>query len=1058
MAIDEYLKQVAKRYESGISKEHSYRGDLEGLLRKITKGVEITNEPVNVTDCGNPDYVITKGKIPIGYIEAKDIGKDLNSKTYKEQFRRYKSALDNLIITDYLYFQFYQHGTLVHEIRIGEIRNGKINPLPANYQTFQNLIMEFCTFIGQTIKSPKKLAEMMAGKARLLENILEKAITSDENSQENTTLKDQYESFRQILIHDLQPKEFADIYAQTLAYGMFAARLHDTTLAEFTRQEAAELIPKTNPFLRKLFQYVAGYDIDDRIRTTVDNLADVFRATDVSTLLRNFWDTTQTTDPIIHFYETFLAAYDPKLRKSRGVYYTPKPVVNFIVRAVDDILKEEFGLLQGLADTTKTTIKKEITGISKGRRKSTPVFQDVEVHKVQILDPATGTGTFLAEVIKHIYNIKFKFMQGAWSGYVEEHLIPRLNGFELLMASYAMAHLKLDLLLTDTGYKPNKDQRFNVYLTNTLEEHHPDTGTLFASWLSTEANEANYIKRDTPVMCVIGNPPYSVSSSNKSNWIENLMSDYKKGLNEKNINPLSDDYLKFFRHGQYYIEKNGEGILAFISNNSFIDGIIHKQVRKNLLEGFDKIYILDLHGSSNKQETTPDGSKDENVFDIMQGVSINIFVKKGKKKKKGHAEVFHFDLFGRRKEKYHVLSINNLNNIPWTKLAPKSPDYYFIPKNYEVETTYVKGLRVSDLFPLYTSGIKTHRDKLVTDFSKEYLTSRIKDFYNQEIPNLELVSKYALKEKEEWLNLKRDGKFDKDKIKKISYRPFDTRFIYYSSELIDRGRERIMNHVLDKENIIVTFPRQAITEKFGYFLSRNITDINYTGTAGQYGAGLAFPLYLYEENAAQQSFETNERVPNLNFEIIGKIGEKIGLKFTPEKEKMENTFAPIDILDYIYAVLNSPAYREKYKEFLKIDFPRVPYPKNQKEFWELVKLGSELRQIHLMETSKVEEYITAYPNDGDNRITRKIVKKDWEITDSEKQLGRVWINDEQYFENIPLLVWNFFIGGYQPAQKWLKDRFGMELSFEDILHYQEMIVALAETNRIMRSIDETVKF
>ena len=618
MSIEKYIETISTRFKSGISREHSYRGDLETLIRELVQGVEITNEPANVTDCGNPDYVITRKKIPIGYIEAKDIGKDLKAKVYKEQFDRYKRALDNLIITDYLCFQFFQHGQLINEIRIAEIDGNKIKPLPENFSVFVNFIKDFCSFIGQTIKSSKKLAEMMAGKARLLQDILEKAITSDEETEENSSLKGQYDTFKNILIHDLTPQSFADIYAQTLAYGMFAARLHDTSLDDFSRQEAAELIPKSNPFLRKLFGYVAGPDIDERIKTTVDNLVDVFRATNVEELLRNFGKSTQTQDPIIHFYETFLAEYDPKLRKARGVWYTPEPVVKFIVRAVDDILKKEFDLPQGLADTSKTKIKVKVQGKE----------IEKEVHKVQILDPATGTGTFLAEVVKYIYSKKFKAMQGAWSAYVDEHLIPRLNGFELLMASYSMAHLKLDMLLRETGYKATKTQRLNIYLTNSLEEHHPDTGTLFAQWLSTEANEANHIKRDTPVMVVMGNPPYAVSSSNKSEWIHKILADYKKDLNERNIQPLSDDYIKFIRFGEYYINRTGEGILAYISNNSFIDGIIHRQMRKHLLETFDKVYIMDLHGNAKKKEVCPDGSKDENVFDIMQGVSINIFVKK----------------------------------------------------------------------------------------------------------------------------------------------------------------------------------------------------------------------------------------------------------------------------------------------------------------------------------------------------------------------------------------------------------------------------------------------
>jgi len=656
------------------------------LIRELVTGVNITNEPANVTDCGNPDYVITKGKIPVGYIEAKDIGKDLKSKQYDEQFNRYKKALDNLLITDYIWFRFYQHGVLVHEIKIGEIDGNKIIPISDNLPQFEALIKNFCTFIGQTIKSSKKLAELMAGKAKMLENILERALISDEESQENTSLKEQYETFKRILIHDLTPKGFADIYAQTLAYGMFAARLHDTSLDDFSRQEAAELIPKSNPFLRRLFAYVAGPDIDERIRTTVDNLADVFRATNVDELLHNFGKSTQTNDPIIHFYETFLSEYDPKLRKARGVWYTPEPVVNFIVRAVDDILKTEFGLPKGLADTSKTKIKVPNQG---GK------LIEKEVHKVQILDPATGTGTFLAEVVKHIYNNNFTSMQGAWSGYVEEHLIPRLNGFELLMASYSMAHLKLDMLLTETGYKPTKDQRFNIYLTNSLEEHHPDTGTIFSGWLSSEANEANHIKRDTPVMCVIGNPPYSVSSSNKGEWIQNLLIDYKKNLNERKIN-LDDDYIKFIRYGQYYIEKNGSGVLAYISNNSFLDGITHRQMRKGLLKAFDKIFIIDLHGNSRINEASPDGSIDQNVFDIMQGVSINIFVKTGEKSKNQLGELHHQDFFGSREDKYYTLN-NSSFYKNYTILENKDPYYFFVPKDFTLEKKYRKGIKINEL-------------------------------------------------------------------------------------------------------------------------------------------------------------------------------------------------------------------------------------------------------------------------------------------------------------------------------------------------------------------------
>ena len=675
MNLDQYIDNINQKFKAGNATEHTFRGVLEQLIESIVPTIRATNEPKRQS-CGAPDYILTKKDIPVGFIEAKDIGdKDLDGlkKTgNKEQFDRYKASLNNLIFTDYLSFHLYRDGEFVAKITIAEIapspsgRAGEeiIKPIPENFASFENFIKDFCLHIGQTIKSSKKLAEMMAGKARLLSDIIGNALMSDQENYQDSTLKDQYMAFKEILIHDITPQSFADVYAQTIAYGMFAARLHDPTLETFSRQEAAELIPKSNPFLRKLFQYIAGYDLDDRIKWVVDDLVQIFLACNVEEMLKNYGKSTKMEDPIIHFYEDFLSEYDPKLRKARGVWYTPQPVVNFIVRAVDDILKTEFDLPQGLADTSKTKIKVDIQGKK----------VEKEVHKVQILDPATGTGTFLAEVVKHIHK-KFEGQQGIWSNYVATHLLPRLNGFELLMASYAMAHLKLDLLLTETGYTPSdtslrgtkQSQRLRVYLTNSLEEHHQDTGTLFANWLSTEANEANHIKRDAPVMCVIGNPPYSGESANKGEWIMKLMEDYKKEpggkekLKEQNSKFINDDYVKFLRYGQHFIEKNGSGVLAYINPHGFLDNPTFRGMRWNLLKTYDKIYTIDLHGNAKKKETAPDGSADVNVFDIQQGVSINIFVKTGKKKSNELGKVFHFDLYGKREMKYDFLSEKNLN-------------------------------------------------------------------------------------------------------------------------------------------------------------------------------------------------------------------------------------------------------------------------------------------------------------------------------------------------------------------------------------------------------------
>lgn len=1056
MTLDQYISSISTRYKLGNATEHTFRGDLQQLLESLVPTIRATNEPKRQS-CGAPDYILTKkdtstgsASIPVGFIEAKDIGDGdldgLKKSGNKEQFDRYKASLGNLIFTDYLSFHLYREGEFVMKVTIGELAlpaSGRaseafIKPLPENFALFENMIQDFCSHVGQTIKSSKKLAEMMAGKARLLSDVIGKALTNDEVKHEDSTLKDQMLAFKQILIHDITPQGFADVYAQTIAYGMFAARLHDPTLPTFSRQEAAELIPKSNPFLRKLFGYIAGPDIDDRIKWIVDGLVEIFLACNVAEILKNYGKSTKMEDPIIHFYETFLSEYDPKLRKARGVWYTPQPVVNFIVRAVDDILKTEFDLPQGLADTSRTKIKVNEAGAT---RELTP-------HRVQILDPATGTGTFLAEVVKHIHQ-KFQGQQGIWSNYVETHLLPRLNGFELLMASYAMAHLKLDLLLTELGYAPSNssgaNNRLRVYLTNSLEQSHPDTGTLFANWLSTEANEANHIKRDTPVMCVIGNPPYAVSSTNKNEWIEKLISDYKKDLNEKSYNSLSDDYVKFIRYGQYYVDKNGSGILAYISNNSFIDGLVFRQMRKHLLESFDTIYILDLHGNAKKKEVCPDGSPDQNVFDIMQGVSINIFVKTGKKKKAELGNLFHFDLYGKRQNKYDFLQYNDLKTIEWSKLNISAPEYNFYVVNQITKSEYSLFLDIDLLFMIKASGIQTEFDELSLHNDKTQAIDVANAIKNNSVENILELYKYPVSKKNKIIQAKQDLESNVVSYENFAYKLFSDKTAIYTGKtngIMGRPRYETMRHLLRPNVAFITMRTQVDTiSPNTYFLSNKPIDKNFYGFQTY-----AFPLYLYPETTAQQTIhQSNERTPNLNPAIVKQIADKLGLTFVPEKNKgtEQTELAPIDILDYIYAVLHSPTYREKYKEFLKIDFPRVPYPKDAATFWALVKLGGEIRQIHLLESAVVEHYITQYPINGDNVV----VKPKYEQ-------GKVFINETQYFDNVPQVAWEFYIGGYQPAQKWLKDRKDRKLEFEDILHYQKIIVALTETERLMRAVDE----
>ena len=1004
---EKYLDGIIRKFKTGKTTEHSFRGDLQDFVERTVTGVQAINEPTR-QKCGAPDYIIQKKNIPIGYIEAKDIDKNLDIVEKSEQLDRYRASLDNLILTNYLEFRFFVNGEHVDTVKVADIVNGKIKVYEKEYQKLIDHIRNFCDYQGQTIKSPKQLANLMAQKAVMIRDVIINALECDCAG----SLASQRNAFKQILLHDLTDHTFADMYAQTIAYGLFVARLNDTTLDDFTRQEARELVSKNNPFLRQLFDYISGANLDDNLVWIVDDLVEIFRAVDLNKLLKNFGRTTQMSDPFLHFYETFLESYDKVNKEKRGVYYTPQPVVKFIVSAVDSILKTDFNLPYGLADDT--TIKHTRTLYYEKKKKKVkgevayedvPVTTDENVYKVQILDPATGTGTFLAETIRKIYSY-FVNQQGIWSQYVDDALIPRLNGFEIMMTPYVMCHLKLDLLLQETGYTTTKQtNRFNVYLTNALEKDETTKYPLF-DWLSEEAMQAGKIKSEKPIMVVLGNPPYSVSSCNKNDYIDELMEVYKQDLNERNIQPLSDDYIKFIRMGESFIEKNNEGVLAYISNNSFLDGVIHRQMRKHLMQTFDKIYILDLHGNAKKKETSPDGSKDENVFNIQQGVSINIFVKTGKKNADELAKVYHTELFGEREKKYEYLNANDLSTAGYKELTPTEPYYFFVPKDFSVQEEYDKGFKIDEMMLISSSGITTHHDN-------------------------ELVSFHM---------------FNTPYNYKYLYRPFDIRYIDYDLTKVERARYTVMKHLLSHNNIsLITTRQYAEDTLFNHvYVSSNIVDRRIT--LSNKGAANIFPLYLYEENSNQTSFFDQNRKPNLNMDIVHELEQKLGLTFTPEKEDTTGTFAPIDILDYIYGVLHSNKYRNKYKEFLKIDFPRIPYPENADYFFKVAQLGKQLREIHLLESPVVNEFVTSYPVGGDNEVVKPEYKD-----------NKVYINKTQYFDNVPEIAWNFYIGGYQPAQKWLKDRKGRILSYEDVMHYQKIIKALTETHTTMQQIDEIIE-
>lgn len=1028
--ISAYLKEINQLYQTGLTTEHSFRPALQRLLTSCT-GCKVVNEPSHIA-CGAPDLILLSKELPIAYIEAKDLEDgDLDGRhKNKEQFDRYKASLDTIIFTDYLDFHLYEHGEWQLSARLAEIQGNKIRL--SDSERFISLMEHLKSAKPQRITSASKLAQIMAGKARLLRDIIEQALiqdgaVGDRDSYAQTELTSYMNAFRQVLIHDITPKTFADIYAQTIAYGMFAARLHDESPENFTRAEAANLIPKTNPFLRKVFQQIAGYDLDERIAWIVDDLVNAFAATEMEKIMQGFGKNTQQTDPILHFYEDFLYQYDPAAKKQCGVYYTPQPVVEFIVRAVDDLLRSEFNLPMGLADTTKVEVLQEREQDNKHRQ------DKVLRHRVQVLDPATGTGTFLVETVRQIKR-DLGDQIGAWNSYVPEHLLPRLHGFELMMAPYTIAHLKLDLEINI----PAQD-RLRVFLTNSLEEANPDANTLFGHYLAEEANIASKIKKESPVMIVMGNPPYSGVSQNNGEWITNLMADYKKEpggvlpLKERKI-WLNDDYCKFIRLGQYYVDRNKEGILAYICNNGFLDNPTFRGMRWNLLNSFDRIYIINLHGNSKKNEVSPNGEKDENVFDIMVGTSINIFIKTGKKKKGELAEVYYTDLYGQRNSKYEYLSNNPLLSINLKKLNYSEPFFFFVPTDDEGRSKYEEGFRIDELMPSQTMGFVTANDKLNISFTAEEQRRKIHDLL--EMPEQEWRKKYDReKDARDWtyLTAQNDARSFKNEVQKVAYRPFDVRFTYYTGNsrgLYSSPQAGIMYH-LKEPNLGFACIRINGRPEDTYFVVDNIMDKTILSSKDNANV---FPLYLYPEEG---SFDT-ERKPNLDETIWKQINAACGKETTPE-----------DIFDYIYGVLHSPHYREKYKEFLKVDFPRIPYPKNADEFEHFRDCGHQLRELHLMHNVPASE--VKFPEDGS-----MLVEKIGYILSiaPECHSGRVYINDTQFFANVSEEAWNMYIGGYQPAQKWLKDRKGRKLEFDDIEHYRKIIAVLMETARIMKQIDD----
>ena len=971
--------------------------------------VRLTQEPRQLDQIGRPDFIAIDGLLPIGYIEAERYGRDLDNLTghAEAQNARFIENLDNFILTNFVEFRLYADGTLRATANV-EDEAGNL----------EVLLERFLNAGHVQITSPETLARYLARRTRELQTQIATTL-SDEDSE----IYRMFSAFKETLISTLTPDDFADMYAQTLAYGLFAARCTLPNAINFSRHTAAEALPRSNPFLIQLFYHVASPTLETNITYILDDIAVLLRNVPTEMFRTAFTRQTHLEDPVIHFYETFLAEYDPQRRVDRGVYYTPPQVISYIVRSVDSLLKTDLNRPDGLAD-----------------------------EDTLILDPATGTGGFLLTVLDHIKEyVTESYGTGEWTQYINAQLVKRIFGFELLVAPYTIAHLKLSLFLQAQGW--HADERLRIYLTNTLEQ--PDEmqpPIPFAGFISDEANEALSVKRDEPILVILGNPPYPRDSANPSRvgghltFIGELIEDYRQvdgePLGERNSKTLQADYVKFIRWAQWRIDKNGEGVISYIVNNSFLDGPMFRGMRKSLLDSFNTIYLLNLHGSNRRTEAVPTAQSDENVFDISQGVCLLLCVKESDNS--APKTIYYADLWGSREEKYNLLSETNVQSTAWCKLKPTSSDYLFVPQATDYRAEYDEmEWELTDIFQTSSVGIATGRDKLTVHWTSEKLRQVVSDFVS--LTKIEVKQKYNLKDGGDWnvpsaqIDLLNHPDLEQH-IQTIYYRPFDTRWTYYtgqSSGFHARPRHDIMRHMFI-ENLALCVCRVVKSPVWQHTLITNqITDKSYISNRTSEST-YVFPLYLYP-NPEELGLAT-ERSLNFKSPFLTALSETLELPQTAPFNLPEG-ISPEDILAYIYAILSSPTYRQRYYDFLKYDFPRIPLPQDINHFRTLAALGQRLIDWHLLKDVRIPA-VHRFEGEGDG-----VVEKARYLD------GRVWINPTQYFTDVPEDVWEYEIGAYQVCEKWLKDRRGEVLRYEDVRQYRAILVAIAETLAVMAEID-----
>ncbi|MEW6734813.1 MAG: type ISP restriction/modification enzyme [Acidobacteriota bacterium] len=1005
---------------------------------------------------------------------------------YLEQYNRFHNVLVIYPDEEQASLELWQG----REQLVGKLRKGQGHKDAADVV---NLLSRFFVVSKAKVRNPAELAQELAYRARYLRRL---AVKQLQEEPDKGPLRNLYNAFKEALVHDQTEEEFADAFAQTITYGLLTARWigNDQLVANaerFTRQTALKHLPAASPFLNDLFKSALSVRLDEqrgRLLWLVDDIADLLDRIDVTYVFgAGDRGSDQATDPVIHFYEPFLAAYDKELKNKRGVFFTPRPVVSYIVRSVHELLQTEFSLEDGLAST-------DTWGDMQKRFKDLKLPEGVKTTDpfVCVLDPATGTGTFLFECIEVIERTmkerwcrelkkkdwKDPAIVAEWNEYVPKHLLPRLYGFELMMASYAIAHLKLSFKLGETGYHLKDTDRIRVFLTNSLEppsdEGQSKFGEIFPA-LAQEAKTVNEVKHNQHFTVVIGNPPYSIQSQNLSNSARAWVDAYKyidgEAIKERGAlqfeKNIQDDYVKFIRFAQSRIDQAGYGILTFITNHSYLSTSSFRGMRKSLMETFDNIYNLDLHGNSKKKERCPDGTKDENVFDIQLGVAIGTFIKLANKKT-NIKNVAHADLWGIRElyeetpdgqgltsGKYCWLWKNALSKIQWILLAPQSPSYLFVPQDIRVQKEYEKGWKISEAMPQHSLGIITARDHITVNNNMKPLLENATIFRDATYSDEEVCKHLNIPLKKGWDVSRARRSIQQEKalkafIKTLCYRPFDYRFIFYHSSLIWSMAFPTMRHMLAGKNLGLCTNRQVNKEFRHVLCTRDlINDCSVSLETGE--RTYLFPLYLYPNGDLPETlFDLKKECqPNFSVKFITDFTSLLNIAFVPHgKGNLLKTFGPEDVFSYIYAIFHSPTYRSRYSEFLKLDFPRLPLPRSFELFRAVTILGSELIALHLMESQKLN-----------NLITEFIGEKSTEVEKIGYSNSTVWIDKKQTkgFKGVSEEAWDFHIGSFQVCEKWLKDRKGRTLSKEDIEHYQKIIVALNETIRIMKEIDEVIE-